>query len=126
MRNRTYAMCLVIAVCCTGIVGFCVGQDVAEEQQKDEEFAEETARVMEFKNAYIECEESVVEYVNQSRYMVCLEDVTELGEALFKCGEREGNLYIEIQTCEDALARLYRETEVCRTAEILKVKDGTH
>ena len=131
MRNTTYAMCMVLAMCCAGILGFCVGQAEVVERQKDEEYAEETARVMEFKNAYIECEESVQEYVNQSRYMVCLEDMVELGEALFKCGEREGCFHIEIQTCENALARLRRDTEACQerllileTADRLRVHNN--
>jgi hypothetical protein len=92
----------------------------------EKEQLEETERVMEWKSAYIECEEEIRHYVNQSRYMVCLDDMVKFTEESFQDHEREMYLQDELQTCEDSLARLRRETEVCRTAETLKVKDGTH
>lgn len=94
---------------------------------------EESAAVMEWKTDWIECQEDIDRYVEESREIVCWDTLVDWQEQHDKEMRQCHFTYDGLMECESSLAELKREYEKqrrqcleCIVADILKVKDGSH
>jgi len=91
----------------------------------------ETERVMEWKTAYIECQEDIDRYVEESREIVCWDTLVDWQEQHDKEMARCRFVGEGLTECESRLAALKREYEKqrrmcleCVVADIIKVKNS--
>ncbi len=151
MRAEMKFIGVVILVSCLGIVGI-LAATAWDPCEPCGDPLEETARVMEFKTAWIECEEHIERYVEDSREIVCWDTLVDWQEQHEKEMRQCEGTWDYLMECESTVARMMRDWHPahitphlkkdceeyacvrCPTererieaiAEILKVKDGTH
>jgi len=83
-------------------------KDLFEECSSFSEFEPETERVMYWKHAWVECQEDIERYVEESREIVCWDTLVDWQEQADKEMRRCDYVYESLMTCESEIAEMRR------------------